>query len=119
MNTIDLAFQRSRGIAPTLTGVCRLKVEAEIVVRHGAQEGGRGREAMPLQPACQSVAAAAAAAAVDPAVFDGVFEVVRAGGSSIERTSERQWWTKSKKGEQQSRGKGSKIPSDVRPPGRC
>ena len=71
---------------------------------------------MPLQPACQSVAAAAA---VDPAVFDGVFEVVRAGGSSIERTSERQWWTKSKKGEQQSRGQGSKIPSDVRPPGRC
>ena len=51
VNTIDLAFQRSRGIAPTLTGVCRLKVEAEIVVRHGAQEGGRGREAMPLQPA--------------------------------------------------------------------
>ena len=71
---------------------------------------------MPLQPACQSVAAAAA---VDPAVFDGVFEVVRARGSSIERTSERQWWTKSKKGEQQSRGQGSKIPSDVRPPGRC
>ena len=30
-------------------GLRRLKVEAEIVVRHGAQEGGR--EAMPLQPA--------------------------------------------------------------------
>ena len=96
-------------------GLRRLKVEAEIVVRHGAQEGGR--EAMPLQPA-RWLPPPPSTPSTPPSLTVSLRLFGREGAVSSERANAN-GGLKAKNGEQQSRGKGSKIPSDVRPPGRC
>lgn len=89
-----MTSNREGGIAvPLLSRVGRTKVEAEIVVRHGAQEGWR-------RCRCSQMDAVA------------VFEVV-----SNERRSEHERRIKKEKGEQQSE-RAREIPSDVEPSSR-
>ena len=111
VNTIDLAFQRSRGIAPTLTGVCRLKVEAEIVVRHGAQEGGRdrGRRCLCSRPASRLPPLPPLPPSTPPSLTVSLRLFGREGAVSSERANAN-GGLKAKKANNRAEGRGVKFP---------